>query len=157
MIIALSEIDNLMRAALTPGALERLDFAPDLGEIVEIAWLGPFLAVVIAPVTEEVVFRGLILRGLLGRWRPAAAILFSSALFALVHFNPAQAPVALLLGLLTGWLYDLAGCYSTFYDSLPVLKAEGPERDSRLALCDLTGRVLRRGLDLLGIGTVEKM
>jgi arginyl-tRNA synthetase len=58
---------------------------------------------------------------------------------------------------LTAWLYDLAGCYSTFYDSLPVLKAEGPERDSRLALCDLTGRVLRRGLDLLGIGTVEKM
>ncbi len=58
---------------------------------------------------------------------------------------------------LTAWLYDLAGCYSTFYDSLSVLKAEGPERDSRLALCDLTGRVLRKGLDLLGIGTVEKM
>jgi arginyl-tRNA synthetase len=38
-----------------------------------------------------------------------------------------------------------------------VLKAEAAERDSRLALCDLTGRVLRRGLDLLGIGTVEKM
>lgn len=105
VIIALSEIDNLMRAALPAGALERLDFAPDLGDIVEIAWLGPFLAVVIAPVTEELVFRGLILRGLLGRWRPAAAILFSAALFALVHFNPVQAPVALLLGLLTGWLY----------------------------------------------------
>ncbi len=58
---------------------------------------------------------------------------------------------------LTAWLYDLAGCYSTFYDSLSVLKAEGADRDSRLALCDLTGRVLRRGLDLLGIGTVEKM
>ena len=59
--------------------------------------------------------------------------------------------------LLTAWLYDLAGCYSTFYDALPVLKAEGPDRDSRLALCDLTGRVLRRGLELLGIGTVERM
>jgi arginyl-tRNA synthetase len=58
---------------------------------------------------------------------------------------------------LTAWLYDLAGSYSTFYDSLPVLKAEGAERVSRLALCDLTGRVLRRGLELLGIGTVEKM
>ena len=58
---------------------------------------------------------------------------------------------------LTAWLYDLAGCYSTFYDSLSVLKADGAERESRLALCDLTGRVLRRGLDLLGIGTVEKM
>ena len=58
---------------------------------------------------------------------------------------------------LTAWLYNLAGCYSTFYDSLSVLKAEGAERESRLALCDLTGRVLRRGLDLLGIGAVEKM
>ena len=58
---------------------------------------------------------------------------------------------------LTAWLYDLAGSYSAFYDSLSVLKAEGPDRDSRLALCDLTGRILRRGLDLLGIGTVEKM
>ena len=58
---------------------------------------------------------------------------------------------------LTAWLYDLAGCYSTFYDALPVLKAEGGERTSRLALCDLTGRILRQGLELLGIGAVEKM
>ncbi len=59
--------------------------------------------------------------------------------------------------LLTGWLFELAGCYSTFYDALPVLKAQGAERDSRLAVCDLTGRVLRTGLELLGIGTVERM
>ncbi len=59
--------------------------------------------------------------------------------------------------LLTTWLYDLAGRYSTFYDALPVLKAEGDACASRLALCDLTGRVLRQGLDLLGIGTVERM
>jgi arginyl-tRNA synthetase len=59
--------------------------------------------------------------------------------------------------LLTTWLYDLAGCYSAFYDSLPVLKAEGPERASRLALCDLTGRILRKGLEVLGIGAVERM
>ena len=59
--------------------------------------------------------------------------------------------------LLTTWLYDLAGRYSTFYDALPVLKAEGAACASRLALCDLTGRVLRHGLGLLGIGTVERM
>ena len=58
---------------------------------------------------------------------------------------------------LTAWLYELAGCYSSFYDALPVLKAEGGERNSRLAVCDLTGRILRQGLELLGIGTVEKM
>jgi len=58
---------------------------------------------------------------------------------------------------LTAWLFDVAGCYSAFYDALPILKAAEPERSSRLALCDLTGRVLRKGLELLGIGTVRKM
>lgn len=58
---------------------------------------------------------------------------------------------------LTAWLFDVAGCYSAFYDALPILKAPEPERSSRLALCDLTGRVLRTGLELLGIGTVRKM
>jgi arginyl-tRNA synthetase len=59
--------------------------------------------------------------------------------------------------LLTAWLYDLAGRFSVFYDALPVLKAEGDTRASRLALCDLTGRALRHGLGLLGIGTVARM
>ena len=58
---------------------------------------------------------------------------------------------------LTTWLFDVACCYSAFYDALPILKAPEPERSSRLALCDLTGRVLRKGLELLGIGTVRKM
>jgi arginyl-tRNA synthetase len=59
--------------------------------------------------------------------------------------------------LLTSWLFDVAGAYSTFYDALPVLKAEGAERTTRLALCDLTGRSLRTGLELLGIQVPERM
>jgi arginyl-tRNA synthetase len=59
--------------------------------------------------------------------------------------------------ILTAYLYDLAGAFSVFYDALPVLKAEGGERASRLALCDLTGRILRRGLALLGIDTPDTM
>jgi arginyl-tRNA synthetase len=58
---------------------------------------------------------------------------------------------------LTGWLFDVAGAYSTFYDALPVLKAQGAERTTRLALCDLTGQVLRTGLELLGIRVPERM
>ena len=58
---------------------------------------------------------------------------------------------------LTAWLFDVACCYSAFYDALPILKCAEPERSSRLTLCDLTGRVLRKGLELLGIGTVRKM
>jgi arginyl-tRNA synthetase len=59
---------------------------------------------------------------------------------------------------LTDYLFDLANAFSTFYEECPVLKAESPERrDSRLALCDLTGRTLKFGLDLLGIDVVERM
>jgi len=58
---------------------------------------------------------------------------------------------------LCSYLYELAGHFARFYENCPVLKAEAAERSSRLALCDLTGRVLKSGLDLLGIETVEQM
>ncbi len=59
--------------------------------------------------------------------------------------------------LLCNYLYELAGLFSTFWEACPVLKAEGAARASRLALCDLTGRVLRQGLEVLGIETLEQM
>ncbi len=60
--------------------------------------------------------------------------------------------------LVTGYLWELSKAYSGFFQKCPVLKAETPElRRSRLLLCDLTARVVRRGLDLLGIRTVERM
>jgi arginyl-tRNA synthetase len=52
---------------------------------------------------------------------------------------------------LTGYLHGLAGAFATFFERCPVLKADPPVRSSRLALCDLTGRTLAQGLDLLGI------
>ena len=58
----------------------------------------------------------------------------------------------------TAYLWDLAKTYSGFFQNCPVLKAETPQlRQSRLLLCDLTARVIQRGLDLLGIRTVERM
>jgi arginyl-tRNA synthetase len=60
--------------------------------------------------------------------------------------------------LITSYLWDLAKTFSIFYDRCQVLDAETPElRQSRLLLCDLTARVIQRGLDLLGICTVERM
>ncbi len=60
--------------------------------------------------------------------------------------------------LITGYLWDLAKTYSGFFQNCPVLKAETAElRQSRLLLCDVTARVIQRGLDLLGIHTVERM
>jgi arginyl-tRNA synthetase len=59
---------------------------------------------------------------------------------------------------ITAYLWDLAKAYSQFYGNCPVLKAPTPElRRSRLLLCDLTARVIQQGLQLLGIGTVERM
>jgi arginyl-tRNA synthetase len=55
------------------------------------------------------------------------------------------------------FLYDLAGKFTSFYENCPVLKADPETRQSRLALCDLTARVLKQGLDVLGIEVVEQM
>ena len=67
---------------------------------------GYFAVGLLAPISEELVFRGAILRALL-RWTPRhwVAIAISAVLFALIHANPAQMPHAFLIGLLLGWLY----------------------------------------------------
>jgi arginyl-tRNA synthetase len=58
---------------------------------------------------------------------------------------------------LCNYLYDLAGQFTRFYENCPVLKSEGSTRDSRLVLCDLTAKVLKRGLGALGIEILEQM
>ena len=58
---------------------------------------------------------------------------------------------------LCSYLHELAGHFARFYENCPVLKAEGVSRLSRLALSDLTARVLKQGLDVLGIETTEQM
>ena len=56
------------------------------------------------------------------------------------------------------YLYELASEFSAFYEHCPVLRADSDEQKmSRLALCDLTARVMERGLSLLGIESPEQM
>src|SRR5213079_1425905 len=59
--------------------------------------------------------------------------------------------------ILANYLFEVANSFHAFYEACPVLKSEEPARSSRLVLCDLTARVLQRGLDLLGIKVPEKM
>ena len=59
--------------------------------------------------------------------------------------------------ILANYLFELANAFHGFYEACPVLKSDEPARSSRLALCHLTGRVLQRGLGLLGIKVPEKM
>ncbi len=58
---------------------------------------------------------------------------------------------------LCNYLYELAGRFTAFYEACPVLKSEGATRESRLTLCDLTARVLKQGLETLGIEVLEQM
>ncbi len=56
------------------------------------------------------------------------------------------------------YLFDLAQDFTAFYEACPVLRAQDDSvRASRLALCELTCRILARGLDLLGIDVPERM
>ncbi len=61
--------------------------------------------VILAPILEEYLFRGVMLEGLLKRISPIKAILISSALFGLVHLNPWQFIAAMVIGIFAGWIY----------------------------------------------------
>jgi arginyl-tRNA synthetase len=79
---------------------------------------------------------------------------------AILGFGAAVREVELTLEphKLCTYLYALASAFSTFYEQCPVLKADGElARGSRLALCDLTSKVLAAGLDLLGIEAPQQM
>ena len=58
---------------------------------------------------------------------------------------------------LCNYIYELAGYFASFYENCPVLQAEGDIRAQRLALCNLTGQVLKTGLEALGLETTERM
>lgn len=64
------------------------------------------LVCVLAPVLEEMLFRGLILRGFLARYPRWPAILGSALLFGAAHLNLYQFAVCSLGGVLLGWLYE---------------------------------------------------
>jgi arginyl-tRNA synthetase len=61
------------------------------------------------------------------------------------------------LNALTDYLFELAQKYNAFYENCPVLQSELSLRESRLMLAKLTGDVLQKGLNLLGIETIEQM
>ncbi|MEJ6949958.1 CPBP family intramembrane glutamic endopeptidase [Natronospora cellulosivora (SeqCode)] len=85
-----------------------------------------------APVIEEILFRGIILKGLLKEYKVVYAIVFSSILFALVHFYPHQIIISFFAGLILGFIYYktasllsvilLHALYNTYIDLLVFLE-----------------------------------
>ena len=72
--------------------------------------LGLLSIALLAPILEEMLFRGAIEGRLLRMWQnPWGAIIVSSLVFGVVHMNPAQIPFAFLLGVMFGWLYYRTG------------------------------------------------
>ena len=63
------------------------------------------LMVMAAPVLEELIFRGIILEGLLKKYSPLASIIISSLLFGIAHFNPWQFVTGFIIGIFSGWVY----------------------------------------------------
>lgn len=74
-------------------------------------WVNFLLVSIMAPLCEEWLCRGMVLRGLLnsGRMKPVWAILISALFFALIHANPWQAVPAFILGCLFGYVYYKTG------------------------------------------------
>jgi arginyl-tRNA synthetase len=59
--------------------------------------------------------------------------------------------------LLATYLLELAKAFHSFFEACPVLRSEGETQNTRLVLCELTSRVLQKGLGLLGIDVPERM
>jgi arginyl-tRNA synthetase len=59
--------------------------------------------------------------------------------------------------ILTSYLFELAQDFNLFYQKNPILKAENNQKNTRLILTVAVGNIMKHGLNLLGIKTVEKM
>ncbi len=95
-----SDIDNLIQYFLPAPALIK-QIMQDLLSSGAAAF---FVLVIVAPVTEELFFRGFMLDGFRRRYTPTTAILLSSAMFAVFHLNPYQFVGAFILGIAMAWL-----------------------------------------------------
>ena len=115
-----------------------------------------------AYVRIRAIFRKLVETGAV--WEPGVPIVLREAAEDLLgkkilQFGEAvqQVMVDYRPNVLANYLYELANAFHSFYESCTVVKAEPMVRPSRLELCDLTERVLKMGLGLLGIQVPERM
>lgn len=77
-----------------------------LGELMAPGVVSLLFACVAAPVLEEMLFRGVILRSFLRQYSRTRAILWSSAIFGIAHLNLYQLASAFAIGIVAGWLYE---------------------------------------------------
>ena len=123
--ILISEVDNLQRTFLPPPAWFTDYFRSLLGGKISL-WGSTIALVVVAPLTEELLVRGLILRGFLSHYTTRKAILASAIFFGLLHLNPWQFIGATALGILFAWWFietrSILSCFlgHAFANALPL-------------------------------------
>lgn len=116
LAIVLSETDNIFREIRPLREHERAQLARLLDQDALLARLGLAFAIsIVAPITEEALFRGLMLRGIARTRGPYLALIISSALFGLGHVDPGAdlnwptLIVTALAGLYLGWITLVSG------------------------------------------------
>ena len=118
------------------------------------------LGCAIAPVVEEMLFRGIILRGFLQRYDRAQAIWGSALLFGLAHLNIYQFVAALVLGAVSGWLYErsrsLVPCIAlhSAYNTALTLLANSPAGADGDADAATSGGIWLAALALAAVGVL---
>jgi membrane protease YdiL (CAAX protease family) len=158
MSILLSEIDNRVRTILPVPAwlteiLQNLFGAPEnfFGAMTTL--------VIVAPLTEELLFRGLILRGFLSNYSVRKAIIGSALLFGAFHLNPWQFTGAAVLGVVFAWWFvktrSLLPCLfgHALNNGLPIILLALPQLQIRGYSTEITDRVEFQPLwfDTLGL------
>jgi uncharacterized protein len=102
--ILVSEIGNFTTRIIPINSLWENIFNTALGH--SSVWKVFISVAVVAPIVEEVLFRGLILRGYLKHHSVRKSLIISSLLFGIAHFNPWQFVTAVIIGVVLGWLYE---------------------------------------------------
>lgn len=97
LIVGLEKLSSLVPMPISVQKFFQMTFKKDIFSIITV--------VVAAPILEEILCRGIILRGLLERYSSFKAILISAIFFAVIHMNPWQALPAFASGLFIGWVY----------------------------------------------------
>ncbi len=126
--------------------------------------------VVIAPIIEELIFRGIIMHGLMRNYPKLVAIFFSGLLFALFHLNPWQFPATFILGLLLGWIMvrtrNIFACIAghAINNGLVLLSIEYADRINKSSFylmpknnqLMISGLVMLVGLALIALLTMKR-
>ena len=110
-----ADLPNYLNYKLTTSIPVLKSFYDAFAKIMQDLTGGPFwssflVVAIFAPVFEEWLCRGMVLRGLLTKMKPGWAIVISALFFAVIHMNPWQALNAFIIGLVMGYVYYRTGC-----------------------------------------------